>query len=78
MTFERGNIGFFLAFLVLGGILGSALGALIVKVFPSLSVIKLGLTSSLSFNLEIISFGIRLDLSSIVGLVIGIFVFKKV
>ncbi len=78
MTFEKGNIGYFLAFLLLGGILGSALGTLIAKIFPSLSIIKTSLTGPLSFNLEIISFGIKLNLASILGIVAGIFVFRKV
>jgi hypothetical protein len=35
------------------------------------------LTGPLGLNLEIISFNIKLNLSSIVGLVLGILIFRK-
>jgi hypothetical protein len=78
MIFERGNIGYFMAFMVIGGILGSALGTLIAKIFPSLSVIKANLTGPLGFTLDIISFSIRLNLSAIFGIIAGIIIFKRV
>ncbi|HDP80679.1 MAG TPA: hypothetical protein ENN21_07540 [Spirochaetes bacterium] len=78
MTFTRGNLGFFIAFLLLGGVLGSALGTLLVKLFPSLAIIHTNLTGPVSFNLEIISFGLRLNLSAIVGMVAGLLIFRKV
>lgn len=78
MTFEKENIGFFVVFLILGGILGSAIGTLLAKIFPSISIIKATLTGPLSFNLEIISFSIKLNISSIVGIIAGIIVFRKV
>ncbi|HPV98627.1 MAG TPA: hypothetical protein PLZ78_12415 [Spirochaetota bacterium] len=78
MTFAKGNLGFFLAFLILGGILGSALGTLIVKLFPALQIINAGLTGPLSLNLEIISFGVKLNLSAIVGMIAGVLIFRRV
>lgn len=78
MTFERKNIGFFISFIVLGGVMGSALGTLIVKLLPMLSIIKANLTEPIGFTLEIISFSLRLNISSIVGIIVGIFIFKKV
>ena len=80
MVFERSNIGYFIAFIILGAVLGSALGNLIVKLFPSpsLKVITDTLTEPIGFNLEIISFSIRLNFASIIGSIIGIFIFRKV
>jgi len=80
MVFARSNIGYLIAFMVLGAVLGSALGNLVVKIFPSpaLKVITVPLTESIGFNLEIITFSIRLNFASIVGLIIGIFIFRKV
>lgn len=78
MDFERGNIGYFIAFMIIGGILGSAFGTLIAKIFPSLSIVKANLTAPLGFSLEIISFSIRLNIAAILGIVVGIIVFKRV
>jgi archaellum component FlaG (FlaF/FlaG flagellin family) len=78
MTFAKGNLGFFLAFLLIGGILGSALGTLVVRLVPALQVINTGLTGPISLNLEIISFGVRLNLSAIAGMVVGVLIFRKV
>ncbi len=78
MTFERGNTGYFLAFLVIGAILGSALGTLLAKLVPALSIIRMSLTGPVGFNLEIISFSVSLNLSAIIGLVIGFILFRKV
>jgi hypothetical protein len=78
MTFERGNLGFFLAFILIGGILGSALGTLIARFLPALSFLKTNLTGAVGFNLEIISFGLVLNLAAIIGMVIGFLLFRKV
>jgi len=78
MTFAKGNLGFFLAFLLIGGILGSALGALIARLFPALQIINAGLTGPLSLNLEIISFGVKLNLSAIAGMIAGVLIFRRV
>jgi hypothetical protein len=78
MIFERGNFGYFIAFILIGGILGSALGTLAAHAVPALSFIKTSLTGAVGFNLEIIQFGLNLNLSSIVGIVLGIVLFKKI
>jgi hypothetical protein len=78
MTFEKGNIGYFLAFVLIGAILGSAIGTLLVNVIPALSILNRNLTGPIGFNLEIISFQIKLNLSSIIGIVSGIIIFKKI
>ena len=78
MTFERKNIGYFIAFLLIGGILGSAIGTLAADIFPSISIIKKSLTGPIGFNLEIISFHVNLNISAIIGLIIGIIIFHKV
>ena len=80
MVFERSNIGYLIAFIILGAVLGSAFGNLIVKIFPvpSLKVITESLTEPIGFNLEIITFSIRLNFASIIGLILGIVIFRKV
>ena len=78
MTFDRSNTWYFIAFILIGAILGSALGSLIVKFIPAFSIITQNLTGPIGFNLEIISFSLKLNLSAIVGLVFGIFLFRKV
>jgi len=80
MVFERSNIGYLIAFIILGAVLGSAIGNLIVKVFaaPSLKIITESLTEPIGFNLEIITFSIRLNFASIIGLILGIVIFRKV
>ena len=78
MVFERANTGYFIAFIILGAVLGSALGNLIVKFIPALKEITTSLTGPIGFNLEIITFSIRLNFASIAGLILGIFIFRKV
>ncbi len=78
MVFERSNTGYFIAFIILGAILGSAMGNLIVKFIPALKEITTSLTGSIGFNLEIITFSIKLNFASIVGLILGILIFRKV
>ncbi len=78
MVFERANTGYFIAFIILGAVLGSALGNLIVKFIPALKEITTSLTGPIGFNLEIITFSIKLNFASIVGLILGIFIFRKV
>jgi len=70
-------MGYFLAFMLIGGILGSALGTLLVKLIPSLSVITSTLTGPIGFNLEIIRFSVKLNLAAIVGIIGGIIIFRK-
>jgi len=78
MVFGRGNTGYFFAFMLTGAILGSALGTLLVNFFPVLSVITKNLTGPVGFNLEIVTFSFKLNLSSIFGLVMGILIFRKI
>lgn len=78
MVFERSNTGYFIAFIILGAVLGSALGNLIVKFVPALKDITASLTGPIGFNLEIITFSIKLNFASIVGLITGIIIFRKV
>ncbi|MBN2158919.1 MAG: hypothetical protein JW807_05950 [Spirochaetes bacterium] len=78
MRFEKNNLGYLIAFMLVGAILGSALGTLLAGFVPALSVIQNSLTGPIGFNLEIISFSIKINLSSIVGIVVGTLVFMKV
>jgi len=78
MTFDKSNIGYLVAFMLVGAILGSAVGSLVAGLVPSLSIIQMSLTGPIGFSLEIISFHIRMNLSAIIGLVLGILIFRKV
>jgi len=78
MVFERSNTGYFIAFVILGAVLGSALGNLIVKFIPALKEITTSLTGPIGFNLEIITFSIKLNFASIIGLILGVFIFRKI
>jgi len=78
MNLKERNLGFLFTFIIIGGILGSAIGTLIVKMFPSLSIIKSNLTEPLGFNLEILSIFIRLNIAAIIGMITGIIIFRKV
>lgn len=77
MTFERAHIGFFIAFVVVGGLLGSALAVLVAKIFPALSIIKENLTAPVGFNLEVLAFSIRINLGTLAGMIAGILFFRK-
>ncbi|MDR3237313.1 MAG: hypothetical protein LBT84_02290 [Spirochaetia bacterium] len=78
MNFEKSNIWYFLAFIIIGAILGSALGTLLVRIFPGLSVITVSLTGPVGFSLEIISFSLKINLSAIAGLLAGVVLFRKI
>lgn len=78
MNFDRASVWYFVAFILIGAILGAAIGALIVRIFPALSIITANLTGPIGFNLEIISFSLNINLSAIVGILCGFLLFKKV
>jgi hypothetical protein len=64
--------------MLLGAILGSALGTFVVKFFPSLALIKENLTEVMSCSLEIVTFSLNLNISAIIGMIVGIFIFTKI
>ena len=78
MLFDRGNFGYFIAFILVGGILDSALGTLAAHALPALAFLKTNLTGAVGFNLEIIQFSVSLNLASIAGIVLGFVLFKKI
>ncbi len=78
MTFEKRNIGFFIALVIIGAVLGSALGKLFAEIIPALSILNKNLTGPVGFNLEVISFHLNLTLSAIIGLIIAVIIFLKV
>jgi hypothetical protein len=78
MTFERGHFGFFIAFILIGAILGSAAGTLIAGIIPTLSALNKNLTGPVGFNLEIISLYLKISPAAIIGLIIGIIIFKRI
>lgn len=77
MTFEKQNTVYFLAFIIIGGVLGSAIGTFLTNIFPSIAIITKSLTGPLGFNIEIIRFQINLNISAIAGIVTGIIIFIK-
>ena len=77
MTFEKKNSGYLLAFIIIGAILGSAIGTFITGIIPGASIITKSLTGPIGFNLEIISFHLNLNVAAIFGLVTGIIIFFK-
>ncbi len=77
MTFEKKNFGYFLAFILIGALLGSAIGSFLAGISPSASIITKNLTGPIGFNLEIISFHLTLNIASIFGLITGIIIFFK-
>jgi hypothetical protein len=78
MTFERTNMGWFIAFVLIGGIIGAALGAFIVKLVPALAVITSDLTGPVGINLQMLQIAVRLNVSAIAGIIAGIFIFWKI
>ena len=76
MTFSRDHIGYFIGFVILGGILGIATGSFLVKLIPSLAVINAPLTKPIGFDLELLSLYIRFNISAIIGIIVGILLFK--
>jgi len=78
MTFEKGHLGFFIAFIIIGAILGAAIGTFFAGIIPALSILNKNLTGPIGFNLEIISFHINLNPAAIIGLIAGFIIFKKI
>jgi len=78
MAFIKTNIGLLVAIILLGAILGSALGTLVAKMYPTLTIIKKNLTGPIGLNLEIISFNIKLNFSAIMGILIGLLIYRKI
>ena len=75
---DRTNFMYLIAFMIVGAILGSALGTLIAGFFPNLSVITKNLTGPIGFSLEVISFNLRLNLSGIIGLMLGAMIYRRI
>ncbi|MCX8123232.1 MAG: hypothetical protein N3F66_03600 [Spirochaetes bacterium] len=76
MTFSRDHIGYFIGFVILGGILGIAFGSFLVKLAPSLALINAPLTKPIGFDLEILSVYFRFNISAIIGMIAGVLLFK--
>jgi len=76
MTFTRDHITFFIGFVILGGILGIAVGSFMVKLAPSLSILTAPLTKPIGFDCELISVYIRLNIAAVAGMIAGIVLFR--
>ncbi len=76
MTFSRDHIAFFIGFVILGGILGIAVGSFMVKLAPSLSILTAPLTKPIGFDCELISVYVRLNIAAVVGMIAGIVLFR--
>ncbi|MDA3901519.1 MAG: hypothetical protein PF637_13505 [Spirochaetes bacterium] len=77
MRFSRENSFYLILFIVLGALLGGALGTLFAEISPALSFLKKNLTGFIGFNLDFIRFEVSLNLSSLLGIVSGIVIFAK-
>ena len=78
MRFDRANLSFLVLFLLVGAILCSALGTLIVTLIPSLDIIPGDLIGPVEFDRGFIGFKLTINLSTIIGLILGFIVFRKV
>lgn len=78
MTFERGHFGFFIAFTIIGAILGSAAGIFLAGIVPVLSPLNKNLTGPIGINLEVISLYLKISPAAIIGLITGIIIFKRI
>jgi predicted membrane chloride channel (bestrophin family) len=78
MMFQKGNMAFFIAFILIGALLGSALGSLLVNMVPSLAFLTKNLTKPVGFTFDVITFGLNINLFSIIGIILGIVLFRKV
>lgn len=78
MTFNKANSGYFIGFILIGAVLGQALGNLITAVLPSVEIISRILTEAVSADFGVIAFKVRLSISSIIGLIAGLFIFIKI
>lgn len=76
MTFSRDNIGYFIGFVIIGGILGIAVGSFLAKLAPSLALVNAPLTKPIGFDIELVSLYIRFNISAIVGMIAGVVLFK--
>ncbi|MCX7678278.1 MAG: hypothetical protein N2316_03575 [Spirochaetes bacterium] len=77
MTFEKGHTGYFIAFLIVGGLLGSAIAVLLAKAFPALSLLQENLTAPIGFNFDVLAFSMKVNIGTLVGIVAGIIFFMK-
>ncbi len=78
MTFEKSNLGFFIVFLIVGAVLGHALGSLIVSMFPAAKVITVNLTEAVSFDINVVFVKLRLSISAIIGCIAGFLIYIKI
>lgn len=79
------GVGYLILLLLLFGLAGGVLGEIIGRNFKSLSYLghysTIGMTKPLTFNLKLLSltFGISFNINilSIIGMILGIFIYKK-
>ena len=78
MVFSKANFSYFIAFLLVGGILGTAIGVFLGSSFPALTILKQNVISSACFDLVVISISFNINPITIVGIISGIVLFYKV
>jgi len=78
MVFGRGNLGWFIAFVLIGAVLGTALGGLAGTLTPKLAVLGRNIVPSMGVNLVFMSVQFNINPLTLLGMVGGIFAFIKV
>jgi len=78
VVFGKGNLGFFIAFVLIGGILGTALGSLFASLVPALAILKTNLVPNAAVDLVVMSVSFNINPLTIAGMCLGIFFFIKI
>jgi len=68
VVFGKGNLGFFIAFVLIGGILGTALGSLFASLVPALAVLKTNLVPNAAVDLVVMSVSFNINPLTIAGI----------
>ncbi|MBN2433930.1 MAG: hypothetical protein JXK07_01540 [Spirochaetes bacterium] len=77
MRFAKENTFYLILFIIVGALLGGALGTLLAEIHPALVFLKKNLTGFIGVNLDFIRLEVSLSLSSLLGIVSGIVIFAK-
>jgi hypothetical protein len=73
---QKQGIGMIVLVCLLGALVGTVLGRLLVELLPGLAGI-LTPAADLSLNLEVLSFGLRFNLAAVLGVAGALLVYRK-